>query len=343
MIKNIVTVIVTVRNEERHIRECLESILAFQTKNKFFIEVLVVDGMSTDHTREIISSMQNSTISIIENHKITQAHGINIGVRAASGAWVAWLGAHSVYPSNYLLGIYESAVQSGADYTGGVIDTVPFNDSYNASLVQALTTHKFGVGNSGFRVGAEEGPTDTASYGIFRKSIFSKIGFFNEQLLRAQDYEFNARIRFKGGRVWLSPLQVVKYKNQPNLLKFLSKQFMKEAPYNVYMWYLAPYTFAFRHGITGAFAFGFLSGLILSPFFPLIQYIFTTIMSIYFALSLVSGIQQAMRYKDIRHVVSLPFSFFSYHLIHGLGILKGGALLLFGKAPVQGKSKPVET
>ena len=331
----IISVVLTVRNEERHIEECLNSILAFVTNDMFSVEIIVVDGMSDDKTRNIIDNMRNDSIRIIENFKLTQAHGFNIGVKATSGDWVAWLGAHSIYPNDYLLGLYQSAIRSNADYTGGVIETIPFDDSYSSSIVQALTTHKFGVGNSGFRVGAVEGPADTASFGIFKKEIFSKIGFFNENLLRAQDYEFNARIRHNGGSVWINPSMVVRYTNQPNLLKFLAKQFYKEAPYNVYMWYLAPYTFTYRHAITGLFAIGIISGALLSFLNSFVCYIYGSVLLIYFGLAIISAFQQVQKYGKLFHIIALPISFFLFHFIHGLGLIDGVLKLIFKTAPVQ--------
>ena len=61
-------------------------------------------------------------------------------------------------------------------------------------------SHPFGVGNSTFRTGSsEEKKVDTVPFGFFKKSIFKKVGLFNENLLRAQDYELNSRIVNGGG------------------------------------------------------------------------------------------------------------------------------------------------
>jgi len=329
-----------VRNESDFIKDCIESINAFETKGMFKIEILLINGMSEDDTKEKAYSLKIPNLKIIDNTNITQAHGFNLGVQHSKGNWIAWFGAHSTYPSDYLLGLYSSAIHSESDYTGGIIDTVPFNESYNASVVQALTTHKFGVGNSGFRTGAKEGFSDTASYGLFNKNIFSKIGFLDERLIRAQDYEFNARIRKSGGKVWLNPNLAVRYINQPTLLIFLKKQFFKEAPYNAFMWYLAPYTFAYRHAITGVFSLGIIAGGILSYYFTPIRIIYAGVLGFYFLLAIASAVQQAMRYKKLLHILTLPLSFLSYHFFHGVGVLTGLVKLLLGVAPVQKINEP---
>ena len=198
-----------------------------------------------------------------------------------------------------------------------------------------MTTHKFGVGNAGFRIGALEGEADTVPYGFFKKELFNKIGYFNEKLIRCQDYEFNRRIIKNKGIIWRNPSIRVFYFNQPTLFSFLKKQIVKEAPFNPYMWYLAPYTFAYRHGITGVFALSFLSGLLLSFFFSWAKIAFLSVMSLYLGLALFSALQQAIRYKQPLHFLTLPFAFFSYHFLHGIGIWIGIFKLTLGISPVQ--------
>jgi hypothetical protein len=130
------------------------------------------------------------------------------------------------------------------------------------------------------------------------------------------------------------------YYNQPTLIGFYEKQLFKEAPYNAYMWYLAPYSFAYRHAITGVFATGLIGGMFLSPFFSFIKYTFFSIMALYFVLAFISAVQQAKRYKNLLHIFTLPISFFLYHFLHGLGVLWGLLRLVTNTAPVQKIKEP---
>jgi glycosyltransferase involved in cell wall biosynthesis len=338
----IISILIPCYNEEKFIAKCLDSVLAFQLPKNCDTEILVIDGKSEDTTRRIIEKYleSNSSIQIIENEKIIQSTALNIGVKKAKGEYILRLDAHSEYPSDYLLKLYETAIRTGADNTGGIVITKPYDDSYNASLVQSLTTHMFGVGNSGFRVGMKEGPADTVPYGFFKKSIFEKVGYFDERLVRAQDYEFNRRIKKKDGKVWINPSIQLNYFNQPNIIKFLKKQFFKEAPYNAYMWYIAPYTFALRHAITAVFCFGVLTGIVLSFYFSFIAYIYAGVMAFYFFLAIISSIQQALRFKKPLHVFILPFCFFLYHFFHGMGVIIGILKLLLRISPVQKNKVP---
>ncbi len=186
---------------------------------------------------------------------------MNRGLDLARGRWIMRLDAHTIYPPDYLLRCHETAARTGAANVGGICITQPGGTGYQAQLVQALTTHKFGIGDSGFRTGATAGPRDTVPFGFFRRELFDEIGRFDERLVRAQNYEFNRRIAAAGQTVWLDPRIQSRSFNQPTLQAFYRKQFLYEAPYNAYLWCLATYAFAPRHAITGVFALGVLGGL----------------------------------------------------------------------------------
>jgi len=339
----LVSILIPCRNEQAYIESCLRSVLAFELPDGLAFEVLILDGRSEDRTVEIAQSIAFSDprIQLLDNPSRIQSTAINLGVRAARGAWIMRLDAHAVYPSNYLRLCHETALRSGADNVGGIFITEPGGTGYSAQLVQALTTHKFGVGDSGFRTGAKEGWADTVPYGYYRREVFARLGWLDERLVRAQDYEFNRRLIAAGGRIFRNSDIQIHYFNQPSLSAFYRKQFFLEAPYNAYMWYLAPYAFAWRHAVTGIFTFGFLGGIMLGPFYPrLIGIPFAAVMVLYATLSILAAIQQAIRYKEPLHIFSLPLVFFLYHFVHGLGVLLGLIKLATQTAPVQQAAKP---
>lgn len=337
----LVSIIVPCRNEERFIAGCLSSVLSFTIPTSVEIEVFVMDGMSEDRTVEIVRAVTagDERVKLRPNPGRIQSTALNLAIQEASGDWIMRLDAHSFYPPDYLKLCLETAERTGADNVGGVFVTQA-GDSYQARLVQALTTHRFGVGNSGFRVGGQEGPADTVPFGFFRRDVFDRIGVFDERLVRAQDYEFNRRIIASGGKVWRDPRIRVLYHNQPTLAAFYRKQIEREAPYNVYMWYVAPYAFAWRHGIPGAFVAGVIGGAVLSVGHRRLRAIYTGTLASYAILATLSSAQQAVRYRDARHAVCLPWCFAGFHLTHGLGILSGLVRLATRRAPVQRERGP---
>lgn len=339
----LVSILIPVKNEEGYIANCLDSVISFQRPKNVQFEVLVLDGLSTDKTHSILKqyTKKYKIIKTFQNIHGIQSTAINLGVKRSKGEWILRLDAHARYPSDYLLHCIETSKRTKADNTGGIFITEAGGCRYQAYLVQALTTHKFGVGDSGFRTGAEEDWADTVPYGFYRRKLFDQIGWLDERLVRAQDYEFNRRIIAAGGRIFRNPDIQIHYFNQPSLSAFYRKQFFLEAPYNAYMWYLAPYAFAWRHAITGFFTLGFLGGITFGPIYPrLIGIPFVAVMVLYAALSILAAIQQAIRYKEPRHAFSLPLAFFLYHFVHGLGVVTGILRLATLTAPVQKIKEP---
>jgi GT2 family glycosyltransferase len=163
------------------------------------------------------------------------------------------------------------------------------------------------------------------------------VGYYNELLVSGEDYEFNCRIKKLGGKIWLNPAIQVQYYNQESLIKFYKKQFSREGHYNTYMWYVAPYTFAYRHSIPGVFALGIIGGFILSFFSLFMGYVFISVVAVYFLVAVISSIQQARRYRKFMHIFTLPFCFFFFHFFYGMGILSGIFKLIFHLAPIQKK------
>lgn len=340
MEKTAISIIIPCRNEEKFIENCIQSVQDFSIPDDTGIEILIIDGKSIDNTRNIVESLikNDSRIMLIENPNIFQSFAINIGLKKAQGEFIMRLDAHTIYPKNYLCDLYETIIKTNSDNCGGQLITKPGGNTYGAAIVQALTTHPFGVGNSGFRTGLKQGEVDTVPFGFFKKDIFKKIGYFDERLIRAQDYEFNSRIIKNGGKIWLNPTVIATYYNQNRLYKFYKKQMLIEATYNAYMWYLAPYTFTYRHAITGVFVIGLIGGFLLSPFILFIRYIFFSVLALYFMLATISAFQQAIRYNNPLHIFVLPICFFLYHFLHGLGVLGGLLRLVTGTSPVQSRS-----
>jgi glycosyltransferase involved in cell wall biosynthesis len=339
---SLVTIVIPCFQERAFIDACLESVTGFALPADTVVEILVVDGMSTDGTRDAIERLatRDNRVRLVDNPRRNQSAALNLAIALAGGEYLLRLDAHSVYPADYLARTLETARRTGADNTGGVVATLRRGYGYQAALVQAIITHRFGVGDSGFRTEAAEGRADTVPYGCFRADLFDRIGFFDERLIRAQDYEMNRRIIASGGTIWRNPEIRVHYYPHPDFSSFIRKQVAYEAPYNAYMWYLAPYAFTPRHAITGVFSLGVLGGIVLAPFSHVVAKIFAAVMLLYLLLAVVAGTQQAIRYRQPLHAFIAPLAFFTYHFLHGLGLLAGLAKLALGVSPVQKKREP---
>src|SRR5688572_7628844 len=198
-----VTVILPCRNEARYIGPCLDSILAGAYPADL-LEILVVDGHSTDETRALVKdyAARHPQVRLLDNPARIVPTALNIGIRAATGDVIARMDAHVIYPPEYLPRLVAALEESGADNVGGCVITLPADGTATAQAIAIALGQPFGVGNSHFRIGSPKARfVDTVPFGCFRRELFNRVGMFDEELVRNQDDEFNARIISRGGKI----------------------------------------------------------------------------------------------------------------------------------------------
>jgi glycosyltransferase involved in cell wall biosynthesis len=220
-LKPLVSVIVPCRNEKHWIGPCLQSILDNDYPQDR-LEVLVVDGLSNDGTREVIESFAGRfpQLRMVSNEKQITPAALNLGIAAARGSVIVRMDAHVEYPRDYISALVALLEQSAADNVGGVCQTLPANNSPVARAVALGMSHPLGVGNAHFRIGSvEDRWVDTVPFGCYRREVFDRIGLFDEELVRNQDDELNLRLIKQGGRILLSPRIVCKYYARGSLAK----------------------------------------------------------------------------------------------------------------------------
>lgn len=208
----LVTIVVPCRNEERYIVECLDSILACDYPSDR-LEVLVVDGMSDDGTRAVLAdyAARNPLVRMLDNPRRITPVALNLAIRAARGEVIVRMDAHVVYPRNYVSRLVAALDEFGADNVGAVLHTLPANQTAMGKAIAIGMSHPFGVGTSYFRIGTDQPRwVDTIAFFCIRRSTFDRVGMFDEELIRHQDGEFNARLIKSGGRILLIP-DVVSY------------------------------------------------------------------------------------------------------------------------------------
>ena len=193
---NLVSIIVPTFNEEDTIQRCIRSIY-LSDYDTDLIEVIIVDGLSFDSTLDKIRELKKDypTIRVLSNPEIITPRAFNIGIENSNGKFVLILSAHSTITKDYIGCLVHEAEKEGSDLIGGVFDVGLRNDTPVARSIQRILSNKFATGNSASRVGVSKTvKADTAS-GLYRKSVFGKVGFFDERLLRCQDLEMSARMR----------------------------------------------------------------------------------------------------------------------------------------------------
>jgi glycosyltransferase involved in cell wall biosynthesis len=202
-----VSIVLPCRNEIRHIGTCLDSILASDYPQDR-LEVVIADGMSDDGTREILAryAAAHPRIVMVDNPRRIAPAGMNAGIRAARGEVVVRMDAHAMFPNDYLSRLVGALLETGADNVGTLVETLPADDTPMARAIAIGLSHRLGVGNSAFRVGTSSRKwVDHVCFGCWRREVLDRLGEFDEELVRGQDVEFNARLLNQGGRILLLP------------------------------------------------------------------------------------------------------------------------------------------
>lgn len=201
----LLSVVIPCYNEKNHIEECIKSLICQEFIYGDF-EIVVVDGMSTDGTRELLDKYCSSysNIKVVDNKKKYTPHALNLGIDNSRGNFISILGAHSIYDKNYLANSYSLFLKHPeADCTGGPIIS-DGKTTFGKAAAMAMS-HPLGVGNAKHRFPDYEGYAEGACFPTFRKKVFEKIGKYDERLIKNQDDELNFRLSKSGGKVYISP------------------------------------------------------------------------------------------------------------------------------------------
>lgn len=329
-----ITVICPIYNEESHIKDCILSILS-QDYPKDDLEVLFVDGLSDDRTRNIIESysQQYPFIHLLDNPKRIAPTALNIGIRAAKGNIILRLDAHAKYPSDYFTVLVNKLQSTEADNVGGVCNTLPAKDTNVCKAIAYAMSSSFGMGNSHFRIGTDhEMWVDTVPFGCFRRDIFDKIGLFDEELVRNQDDEFNGRIIRHGGKILLLPKVVVDYFARDSVSK-TAKMFYQYGIFKPLVNKKLHKPTTLRQFFPPLFLAGIVIGGLLSFFSTPIMWIYISVLILYIFSGIIAGLRCTRRWRE---VLWMPVIFAAIHLSYGFGYWEGIAkVLMHGKISVQ--------
>jgi len=205
-----VSLVVPVRNEETHIGSCIESI-SRQTYPRRYIEVIVVDGDSSDATLEIVRRGLDGLprCQILHNRHGDLPHGLNIGIGAASGQYIGYVHGHSILPDDYVERVVRVLDERDAWSVGGRIVRRTRGPMHRAIAI--ATSSPIGVGDSTHNYAAEPGWVETVFPGFWRREVFDRIGTFDPAMVANEDNEFSYRIRQAGGGIWYDPEIAVEY------------------------------------------------------------------------------------------------------------------------------------
>ncbi len=320
-----VSIIIPMRNEEKYIGTCLDSVLANGLPEDQY-EILVADGESDDRSREVVLARaeEHPCIRLLHNPGRFVPSGMNIAIRQARGRYIMRMDAHAEYPPDYIQNCVAELERTGAGNVGGRCITRPGSNTLMAKAIALFTQTRVGVGNSSYRLGGGDRYVDTVPFGAFPREVFDRVGLYREELVRNQDFELNARIRSAGYAIYLSSKISNVYYNSATFRKFMRQAWMNGI-WLPRMWFICPGSFCWRHAAPLAFAAGLLSSVLVGLLYRPLLLAGLAGLAIYLTVTLATaaaiGARNGWKYSPFVTLI-MP----SYHFVYGLGSIVG----LFG-------------
>lgn len=317
--KIIVSVIVPVYNEEKHIEKCINSLL-LQDYPIEKMEWIFVDGCSKDKTIEILTRFQNQypkLIKIFDNPQKIVPYAMNIGIEASLGKYIVRLDAHADYAKDYISKCIYYLENTDAENVGGVAETKA--NGFMGNVIAKMLSSKFGVGNSQFRTNGESGYVDTVPFGAFKREVFSKYGDYDERLVRNQDNEMNFRIRKNGGKIYLSSDIHFSYYCRDSI-KGITTMARQNGMWNIITMKLCPGSMGVRHFIPFLFVISVLGLSILGMINSIFWMLLGLELALYFILDVIFSVRQVANVKEFFALIIL---FPIFHVTYGVGSVIG--------------------
>ena len=242
-----VSYVMPVLNDVTHVAAAVESLLNQDYSGSF--DVTIALAPSIDGTEQLVKELaqRDPRITIVPNPEGSTPAGLNLAIAASAYPIVVRVDAHSVLPPDYTRVAVETLRETGAENVGGIMDakgTTPFERAVARAYGSPV-----GLGGTKLHVGGQPGPAETVYLGVFQREALERVGLFDEDIKRGQDWELNQRLRAHGGTVWFTPRLRVIYRPRANLYR-LARQFFstgawrgeltKRFPSNASLRYLAP-------------------------------------------------------------------------------------------------------
>lgn len=318
-----VSLILPCRNEARHITACLDSLVGTEYPRED-LELLVVDGLSDDGTREILARYVSAHpwIRVLDNPRQVTPAALNIGIEAAAGEVILRVDAHAVYPPAYVPRLVTALLETGADNVGGPVVTLPGGSGPVARAVALVLAHPLGVGNAWFRIGTSRARwVETVPYGCYPREVFRRLGGFDEELVRNQDDEFNYRLVRAGGRILLLP-DAVSYYYARECPRLLARMLYQYGYFKPLVARKVGRVTTLRQLIPPAFVLAVVLGGLLAPLYPLVAATWGALWAVYGTALLIAGARVVPR-QGLRTAAALTALFPVVHLAYGSGFLRG--------------------
>ncbi len=320
----LVSFIIIAYNAEKFLDKSLESLKKQDYPHKN-IEVILVDSVSTDNTKEIFEKFKNenikefSSIKILENKGKTLPRGWNVALKEVNGEAVLRVDAHTFFDADFITNNVKE-LEAGEDIVGGKCISVTPNNTWKEKLLLIAEESIFGCGIADFRRKETKEYVSTLAFAMYRKKIFDDVGPYNENLARTEDNEMHYRMKRKGYKFLLSP-NIKSYRYARSDLKGMIKQKYGNGKWIGITLYYCPKCFSIYHFVPLIFVLGIVFSIIMATLnVPIFAYLLT---GAYLLFNIINIILITIKSGFSISYLLLPFIFFILHCAYGIGTIVG--------------------
>ena len=316
-----VSVILPIRNEADFVERCLRSVLANDYPPDR-MEVLVVDGMSDDGTRDIVARLaaEEPRLRLLDNPRRITPDAMNRGIVESKGQVILRVDGHALVPPDFV----RRSVQALAEHpeawcAGGAIETVSPN--FVGRAISAAQSSPVGVGNARFRLGHYKGYVDTVAFGAYWRWVFDRIGLFDPELVRNQDDEFNLRLILAGGKIYMDgDIRSLYYSR--GSVTLLARQYFQYGFWRTRTIQKHRRPASLRQIVPLGFVLTWIGLAAAALIWHPAVWALVGFAAVY-ALGLLVGAVQVARRAGVAEAVAAPLIFMVLHFAYGIGTLKG--------------------
>lgn len=318
----LVSVVVGLLNEEKFLPRLIEDFKK-QTYNHNKIELIFIDGMSKDDSWKILEDFKNSNhdfydVVLLKNPKVILSAGMNVGIKAARGECILKVDCHSHITDNFIENNVK-IIEEGEDVCGGPRPNIIENaDNFSKTLL-LVEENMFGSGIADYRKKTTKKYVSSVFQGMYKKSIFDKIGLLDEKVGRVEDNELHYRIRKNGYKIRYSN-DILSYQYTRPTLKRMLKQKYSNGYWIGKVSHVYPKAFSIFHFVPLAFVLAIIFSLCMIP----ITSIFIILLSsVYFLFTILITIMTIINNKFNITILLMPIILFLIHVYYGVGTLVG--------------------
>jgi succinoglycan biosynthesis protein ExoA len=323
-----VSAIIPCYNEEAFILKALDGLAEQYDSDRY--EIVVVDGMSTDRTRDLVTQFAKShpelRVRLVDNPERIIPRALNLGVQHATGRVIARMDAHAAPSRGYIRQCVQVLNQENVGVVGMPCLVQPGANTRTARAIAGAVSHQFGIGDAKYRLcegDLRQESVDTVAFACFRKELWTQLGGFNESLLANEDYDFNYRVRKAGQEVILDRSGHSEYFARPTIAG-LARQYLRYGRWKAQMLKLNPQSLKMRHLVAPLFVISIAVFGALAFVWEIARFVLAGELLLYLVTALIFGYQIAHKNRGgLQMTLLLPVVFLTIHLSWGTSFLLG--------------------